>query len=239
VSGADAGRTVWWAKDSGWWRRERIVELGEEFGAAGPAVIDWLSCEAKAQNDGGVVKAGYRTVARGCFVELVTVRHVLSRAVQRDLLHDFTEADGAFTCHLSGWAKDQERGRAAARKAAARDRANDVPEPFFHPAPGSRSTRSGKGLSRSVTPRRLQDRTEQKEGPPRPPASGGSQRRQIRFAEQVCAWAREHGFDGPDALLVRAYEQAQPWKHNNGTAVECFNGHVARHFSSSSPEAAS
>ena len=75
------GRTHWWAKDSAWWRREWIVELGEEFGAEGPAVIDWLACEAKAQNDGGFVKAGRKSVARGCFVPAETVSHVLSRSV--------------------------------------------------------------------------------------------------------------------------------------------------------------
>jgi hypothetical protein len=131
-----SGRTVWWGKDSAWWRREWIVELGEEFGSDGPAVIDWLSCEAKAQNDGGFVKAGRKSVARGCFVNVVTVSHVLSRAVTLGLLDEFTERQGRFTCRISGWQADQERATAAARKAKER----------------SRNAKDLGALSRSVTP---------------------------------------------------------------------------------------
>lgn len=119
------GRTFWWAKDSGWWRREMIVELGEEFGAAGPAVIDWLSCEAKAQNCGGWVKSGPRAVARGCFVEIVTVRDVLLRAVTLGVLDDFGEETGRFSCRISGWQGDQERVAHALRQARYRDKQRD------------------------------------------------------------------------------------------------------------------
>lgn len=114
------GRTIWWPKDAAWWRRERIVDLGEEFGAAGPAVIDWLSCEAKAQNDGGALKTGFRSISRGCFVDLVTVRHVLSRAVTLCLLDDYEEAGNVLTCRISGWEADDARGRAAVRQAEKR-----------------------------------------------------------------------------------------------------------------------
>lgn len=114
------GRTNWWAKDAAWWRRELVVALGMEFGAEGPAVIDWLSCEAKAQNDGGTVKAGYRTTARGSFVDLERVRAIVSRSVTLSLLDDFAEDGDRFTCRISGWQRDQERGKAAARKAASR-----------------------------------------------------------------------------------------------------------------------
>jgi hypothetical protein len=114
------GRTVWWAKDSAWWRRESIVELGEEFGPAGPAVVDWLACEAKAQNDGGHVKSGFKAVARGCFVTPDVVCHALSRSVTLGLLDDYEEANGRFTCRISGWESDQNRAQAAARKARSR-----------------------------------------------------------------------------------------------------------------------
>lgn len=116
------GRTVWWAKDSGWWRREGIVELAEEFGTDGPAVLDWLCCEAKAQNDDGHVKSGFKAVSRGAFVTPEVTCHVLSRSVQLGLVDDYEEAGGRFTCRISGWTADQERGRAAVRKA--RSRAN-------------------------------------------------------------------------------------------------------------------
>ncbi len=114
------GRTVWWAKDAGWWRRERIVELGEEFGPVGPAVIDWLACEAKAQNAGGVVKTGYHAIARGVFADVSTVRPVVSRSVPLGLLDDFVEADRVFTCRISGWTAEQARARETVKKAGQR-----------------------------------------------------------------------------------------------------------------------
>lgn len=123
------GRTVWWPKDSGWWRREYVVELGEEFGPAGPAVLDWLSCEAKAQNDGGRVKAGIKSAARGCFVDVLTVGHVLSRSVTLGALDDFEERGGRFVCRISGWSSDDARGRAAVRKARQRERESGSVEP--------------------------------------------------------------------------------------------------------------
>lgn len=166
------GRTVWWAKDSAWWRREAIVELGEEFGAGGPAVLDWLACEAKAQNDGGVVRAGYRAIARGCFVELVTVRHVVSRAVELGALEDLEGDDRRFDCRLSGWHVDQERGRGAIRQAGRRDAATHGTEPTVAAAAAA----ACHGLSRAVTPRHAESLTGQdrRREPPPPPAGGGS-----------------------------------------------------------------
>lgn len=119
-----SGRTYWWAKDSGWWRRELVVTLGEEFGPLGPAVLDWLSCEAKAQNAGGVVKTGARTLARGVFADVGSVCPVLSRLSQLGGLDDFEQGEVTFTCRISGWKSDQDRGREAARKAEQRARKN-------------------------------------------------------------------------------------------------------------------
>jgi hypothetical protein len=53
-----AGRTSWWPKDAAWHRRELIVELGEEFGAEGPAVIDVLCAWAQEQRSRGSSAAG-------------------------------------------------------------------------------------------------------------------------------------------------------------------------------------
>lgn len=117
------GRTSWWAKDAAWWRRESVVELLEDVGLAGPAVVDWLACEAKAQNAGGVVKAGERTIARGLGIDLVTVGHALSRAVAVGLLDDFEQDGRTFTCRISGWRSEQERANAATRKAREREKA--------------------------------------------------------------------------------------------------------------------
>jgi hypothetical protein len=116
------GRTVWWCKDAGWWRREWIVDLGLEFGPGGPALIDWLACEAKAQNDGGRVKSGVKAASRGCFLDVKTASHVLARAVTLGLIEDWEERDGRFTCRISGWSSDQEKAQATARKANQRSR---------------------------------------------------------------------------------------------------------------------
>jgi hypothetical protein len=142
------GRTYWHAKDAAWWRREWIVALGEEFGSAGPAVIDWLECEAKAQNDAGRVKAGPRTVARGSFVDVVTVGHVLSRSVTLGLLVDYVERAGRFECRIVWFVADQVRAQAASRKNRQRNGATANTETS---EPLSRSVTVGHGESRSVT----------------------------------------------------------------------------------------
>jgi hypothetical protein len=117
-----SGRSFWRAKDVRWRSREWIVILGEEFGADGPAVIDWLEDEAKLQNNAGRVKAGPRTVARETFVDAVTVGHVLSRAVTLGLLENFEERNGRFECTVNWWVADQGKAAAANRKADQRAR---------------------------------------------------------------------------------------------------------------------
>ena len=112
------GRTVWLAKDSAWWRRERIVELGERFGTAGPGVVDWLACEAKVQNDGCRVKSGYRAVARGAFLkDEKEARRIVEYAVEIGALDEFEEDRRTFTCRVSGWRSEQDRARESSRKA--------------------------------------------------------------------------------------------------------------------------
>lgn len=128
-----------------------MVELGEEFGSDGPAVLDWLSCEAKAQNDGGWVKGGHKSVARGCFVDVVTVGHVLSHASQIGALDELSGENGRFSCRISGWQADHERGRAAVRKAeerARREGLSSAPEPD----PGDGQAVTDGDLSQVVTP---------------------------------------------------------------------------------------
>ena len=109
------GRTVWLAKDAAWWRREAVIEMLEEVGPVGPAVVDWLACEAKAQNQGGMVKAGYRAIAHGLFIELSTVCPLVSLGVRVGLLDDFEEDGRTFTCRISGWESEQGRASGAAK----------------------------------------------------------------------------------------------------------------------------
>lgn len=120
-----SGRTYWLMKDSAWWGREWIVDLGEEHGTAGPACIDWLECAAKAQNDQGHVKAGFRALARGVFSDVVTVRNVVLRAVTLQLLVDYEEENGIFKCLISWWHADQKRGLTAERVARSRERSGE------------------------------------------------------------------------------------------------------------------
>jgi len=154
------GRTMWWSKDVAWWRRDRIVELGEEHGPAGPAVIDWLTCEAKAQGPkrghDGTVKAGYRGVARGCFVDVDAARQVIEHATRIGLLDDFAEADDrTFTCRISGWDNDIEKPLAAAKKAAQRAD-QDPADDGGHPGTSDDASPDVPGC-----PPTEQDRTEQ------------------------------------------------------------------------------
>lgn len=117
-----SGRTVWQAQDAGWWRRERVVLLGEHFGSEGPAVANLLECEAKAQNAGGFVKAGYATTARGAFLAggADRAREIVAFAVKVGFLDDFAEGEFTFTARVSAFGSDQGRGYDALRKQAKR-----------------------------------------------------------------------------------------------------------------------
>jgi len=117
------GRTTYWGKDAAWWRRERIVILGDEFGAEGPAVIDWLSCEADSQRDRGRVRTGVRAVAKGAFITTTArAEQIIRRAVELGALDDYQDEGFTFTVRVSGWEKDQKRAAAAERQANKRAR---------------------------------------------------------------------------------------------------------------------
>ena len=62
-------RTTWRAKPCGWRDRERVVALGDEFGSAGPLVLDVLEEFAKEQRDGDRVRTGLRALVRGAFLQ--------------------------------------------------------------------------------------------------------------------------------------------------------------------------
>jgi hypothetical protein len=158
------GRTIWWSKDSDWWGRELVVILGEEFGPEGPAVIDWLSCEAKKQNDGGYVKSGPRAIARGCFASTERIPAILSRSVTLGLLDDYIDHGLRFTCRISGWKQDQDRAQAAVRQARSRSS-----KPETEP------------LSRSVTAGHAESHT----GPEKDLRSSSSAREPANLRERI------------------------------------------------------
>lgn len=151
-----AGRTSWWPKDAAWHRRELLIELGEEFGAEGPHLIDVLSAWAQEQGATGEVKGGWRGLARESFVALERCKEIVSRSVTLGVLDDFEASEDGrrFTLRVSGWSADARRGRAAWRQANKRERDSQA-ESEASPDVTERD------LSRSVTESAPQDRTGQ------------------------------------------------------------------------------
>lgn len=142
-----SGRTIWQAQDVGWWRRERIVLLGEQFGSEGPSVANWLECEAKAQNAAGRVKAGYATAARGTFLTggAARAREIVQSAVEIGFLAEFEEGDRTFTATVAAYDSDQGRGWDSLRKAWQRAENHDPDSPGHggtpsRSVPGNRHT---------------------------------------------------------------------------------------------------
>lgn len=196
-----SGRTSWWAKDGGWYDRERVVELGEEFGPAGPLVLDWLSCQAKLQNDGpfdaptGVVKSGFRAVARGCFIaDADIVRSIVELAAEIGALDDLAVDGRTFTCRISGWRSEQGRAAQTARKRdqrAAGQPGTDQDKPGPGAAATPRTTRDNAGPKRPPSqvvpesPTTGHDQTV--ELPPQPP-QGGRARDTVAYEQQLSTW---------------------------------------------------
>lgn len=156
-----SGRTTWWAKDAAWHRRERMVVLGEEFGPAGPMVMDVLSGWSQEQRQAGHVVGGWRTLAREAFVTVCSAESIVSRASEIGALDDL-EVDGdglRFSCRISGWAADAERGRAALRMAKSRAVTEDSDPQGVSDSPEQSVTSSVE--LRPVTPSPLPDQTKE------------------------------------------------------------------------------
>lgn len=112
------GRTTWSPRDAATHDRELVVELGEEFGPAGPYVHTVLCDLAQQQRDGGSVRSGLRSLARKTFTDPALVRRIVEYAGEIGALDDLEiDEDGRrFTCRISGWDADQRRGRDAWKK---------------------------------------------------------------------------------------------------------------------------
>jgi len=122
------GKSFWWMKDAEWWDRSRVGRLALRHGPLGPAVLDWLSCHAKATNTGGgQVKSGYGAVAKGIcalvpyagqpeYTPESVIEPVVTYMVQIGVLDDYVQLDDdRFVCRISGWSEDQRRGLKAAQ----------------------------------------------------------------------------------------------------------------------------
>lgn len=116
-----AGRTSWWPCDAAEHDRELHVELGEEFGPGGPLTMRVLKDLAQQQRtDEGEVRTGFRSLRQKTHVESpAKVREIVEKAAEIGAIDDLEiDADGRrFTCRVSGWRADQDRGRASIRKA--------------------------------------------------------------------------------------------------------------------------
>lgn len=162
-----ASRTTWRAKPCGWRDRERVVALGEEFGPAGPLVLDVLEELAKEQRDGGNVRTGLRSLARSAFLQrgtegIQTARSILTFAAHVGALDDLEigdDADMTVIVRVSGFAADQGKGYEAVRKGWQRDQI-DRDGPGHSPENGDKPGSCPEdGDSVPVCPPTGQDRT--------------------------------------------------------------------------------
>jgi hypothetical protein len=117
-----AGRTTWSARDAAHHDRELVVELLEEFGPAGPYVDVVLRDLAQQQRDGGTIKTGFRSLGRKTKLDPEHVRRIVEHGAAIGIFDDLEiDTDGRrFTCRVSGWDADQDRGKSAWKKAAQR-----------------------------------------------------------------------------------------------------------------------
>lgn len=208
------GKTYWWAKDASWIDRDAIVELGEEFGPAGPLIIDVLSGMAKLENDAGRVFTGFRALARKCFTTPEDAEKVVAHAAKIGALDDLdVESDGRrFTARISGWQADQKKGRAADRDA-------------------QRRARTKAGDSRSLTSTHVpvgtgQDRTAQPQTPKPNVEFVGSVAELFEHWRTACGHPRAKLTDGRRrkirARLKEGYTVEQLRQAIDGAAVGAF-----------------
>jgi hypothetical protein len=186
-----SGRTSFVPKDIGFYRREKVVEAGLRYGPLATTILDWLICEAKAQNptpvSEGRLKTGYAAIRHGATFghhDLEEVRAVVATLVEVGLLDDFDETGHTFTCRISGWKQDVVDKLEAQRKREARANA-DISDDD-----GQRATASADVRKRPETSSTPQDRTaDQRPAGARPVKFGGRPVPQplLVAAEQVLA----------------------------------------------------
>lgn len=181
-------RITWRAKPCGWRDRERVVALGDEFGPAGPLLLDALEELAKEQRADGEVRTGLRALARAAFLPrggegVQLARDVLAFAVRVGALDDLSvggEDDMTVTCRVSGFAEDQGKGYESVRKG--QQRASDDARDDLGHRPDARDNTSscpGSGDTVPFCPPTGQDRTVQTTTP-MPPNKGA-----VRFDRKV------------------------------------------------------
>ena len=103
-----APRRKFWAHDVDWHRSLEVVELGEEFGAAGPHVLGVIySMAAEQDDDTGTAATGYAAVAREAFVTRAEAKAILERAVELGCIDVVPTCERTFLVSVVGWSVDQ------------------------------------------------------------------------------------------------------------------------------------
>lgn len=139
------------------------------------------------------MRGGFRSLAREAFVTVPDARAVVDGASAIGALDDLeVDPDGRrFTCRVSGWVADQERGRAAFRKEKQRSE--------------SRTDDRNRDMSRFVTPSTQPNQTI--EVPPSiPPLRGGKERDKEARRQWVTSLAEQLPFarDRAEGLIWQA-----------------------------------
>jgi hypothetical protein len=128
-----SGRTSWYPTDAAEADRELNVELGDEFGPAGPLVMRLMKDFAGQQDlrGEGQVRTGFRVLAKKCHIERDESQKIIERAAEIGALDDLrVDEDGRrFTCRVSGWKADFNRGKSTLKKGDQRANQGDEPPP--------------------------------------------------------------------------------------------------------------
>jgi 5-methylcytosine-specific restriction endonuclease McrA len=94
----------WFRLDADFLGDDRIIEIGEAFGPAGPAVFVALMGAAKTQNENGTVRFGWRALARTCFLSDVDLaQQVVGACEDAGLLIVKAFTDRGFTAEIVKW----------------------------------------------------------------------------------------------------------------------------------------
>lgn len=116
-----SGRTSWYAEDAALHRRELVVELRAEHGGGAVNVyrtLRDLSQEQLKRNLSGCLLTGFRSLAEASGVAPDDCRKYVGSMVSLGLLDEYEEREDGrrFTCRVSGWRADQNRGGETLRK---------------------------------------------------------------------------------------------------------------------------
>jgi hypothetical protein len=120
----------WFRVDADFYGDDRIVEVGEAHGPAGPAVFLALMGAAKAQNDAGTVRFGWRSLARTCFLPNAdTAQQVVGACEDAGLLIVKAITDRGFTAEIVKWDLYQRPAPLTNRERAQRHRDRKAAQP--------------------------------------------------------------------------------------------------------------